>query len=222
MKLALILVTLFSSFHWIDNSSKIQAPKPFEGIIVYEITSKSNVEGVSDEKIAEYVGTKLIKYRKGTKTISKTFNSSGVLIREALSLGDLGKSFFYSNQKDSIWWYPCSKEMDAFELISIDKKENKKILKYNCKTTSVKLKQLKEKPEYVVEYIYYCSKKFPKISEKDFCTDTVDQVLGAMILGWEVNGYPVCDRKFTPTSIKRQKLNDEIFKLSEDLPLKNI
>lgn len=205
-----------------EKQQKKDMPLPFEGVITYQVITKSNIEGTSAKKIADlYSGTTSITYIKGAKTLSKTFNAAGTLLQEKLLLKDVGKNFFYSNNRqDSIYWYPCVDELDQVQLISIDRKENQQFLNYDCTTTVIKMKQLAEMPPYVIECVYYCAKEFPKNLTNNTCIDTIDQTLDAMIFAWEINGYPVCDRKFIPTHVERKPLEDSIFQLSKQgLPL---
>lgn len=223
MKFAVFFLALLNLSYFSDNSpDEDYARKPFEGIITYQIIYKSNIEGVSDERISKLFGTKLVRYVKGSKSLSKTFDSEEILLEERLARIDMGKHFFYSPKKDSISWYYCSEDKDAVQILSIEKKEKKKFLKHKCETTSVKLKQLSDKIDYVVEYIYYCSKDFPKIKENNSCTDKIDSTLSAMVLAWEIKGYPVCDRKFIPLKIEARKLKESVFKIRDDIPLKKI
>ncbi|WMX13150.1 hypothetical protein [Aureispira sp. CCB-E] len=215
-------ILLICSLFFPQENSLHKAPKIFEGIITYEIITKSNIEGVSDERLSEITGTKLIKYVKGNKVLSKYYSSQNTLIEERLLLKDEGKNFSYSPKRDSIFWYYCSEDKNQTKIIDVKSEGHKKFLGFKCNITIFEIKFLSEPIDYTVEYVYYCSKKFPKNNEKNACTDVIDSTLNSMVIAWDVNGFPTCDRKFVPQKIERKKLDDSIFKLSKDLPLKKV
>lgn len=194
----------------------------FEGMITYKVEVTPLIDNhVNNEYFKKRWGDKMIiSHDKNGNQLRVCKNSVGIEYQLYIN----SENRFYAKYIgfDTIYHYSCADNM--FALISLEKKEDKMILGHEC-TSLLKSEYFKEFKDTIKCKMYFSPKlKAPWQKYEQFADGNLNKVYGQtkshmLYYNFKMREYLV---EFDAIEIERKELNQDLFKLPPNAPLKNI
>ncbi len=197
----------------------------FEGKIIYDINYISKQENVSNEQIQKFVGSKMIFYTKDGNTRKEYYNTEGKLVSFRIFNQKDHMSYMMLADEDTIFYYdPIVEEFDN-EI----KKEEKiyMIADYECSKISVISTPKAGFDKYGINSSnYYITPKL-KVNTEWFSNFNEGAYNTVVLLGKGCSlGIDLSakwwDQELRATEVIPEKLDDKLFIINKNKPMKEI
>jgi len=121
----------------VASSQPISQVKYFEGIIEYDLTSKSYMQGVSDNEIRERVGSRIRFYFKDGNYMREYIDGAGFTIRKLFYRKDKNMMYDYNPILAPDTLYYISAGNDSISSFKIQPGQNTKVLDCECPSSVI-------------------------------------------------------------------------------------